>query len=83
MGSQTLRTLNHSLQELAPQQITTRHGGLVYNLLYPEDANVQKFIPIILYGGRSLSIPLPLRGLNHYCVDTDEGYEDLCRHLAN
>jgi DNA polymerase III delta prime subunit len=56
--------------------------NLIYNLLYPEDAQVQKFIPIILDGGQPSSIPFPLRGVNHYKVDTDEGYDDLYRHLT-
>ena len=57
--------------------------NLIYNLLYPEDADVQKFIPVLFKKEEPSSIPLPLRGLNNYRVDTDEGYEDLCRHLTN
>jgi hypothetical protein len=51
--------------------------NLIYNLLYPKDAEVQRFIPVLLTDGQPSSIPLPLRGLTHYRVDTEPGYEDL------
>jgi DNA polymerase III delta prime subunit len=56
---------------------------LIYNLLYAEDAEVQRFIPVLVADGQPSSIPLPLRGLTHYRVDNTEGYEDLYRHLTN
>lgn len=56
---------------------------LIYNLLYPEDSAVQRFIPVVLANGQPSSIPLPLRGLTYYQVDMEEGYEDLYRHLTN
>jgi hypothetical protein len=55
---------------------------LVYSLLYNADASVQKFIPILL-DGDSPFIPLPLRDFTHYRVSTEEGFEDLYRHLTN
>jgi hypothetical protein len=39
---------------------------LIYNLLYPEDSDVQRFIPVLLGDAQPSSIPLPLRGLTHY-----------------
>jgi len=56
---------------------------LVYNLLYGEDSSYQRFIPILLNGGVPSSIPLPIRGLTHYQVDTDQGYEEFYRHLTS
>ncbi len=56
---------------------------LIYNLLYLEDADVQKFIPIVFAEGQPSWIPLPLRGSARYQVDTEEGFEDLYRHLTN
>jgi DNA polymerase III delta prime subunit len=55
---------------------------LIYNLLYLEDTPIQRFIPILPKGGMSASIPLPIRGLTYYQVDTEEGYEDFYRHLT-
>jgi hypothetical protein len=56
---------------------------LIYNSLYPEDSQVQKFIPVLFADAQSSQIPLPLRGLTYYLIDTDEGYENLYRHLTN
>jgi TIR domain len=56
---------------------------LIYNTLYFEDAAVQKFIPILFADTPVSSIPLRLRGLPHYRVDTEDGYEELYRHLTN
>lgn len=55
---------------------------LIYNLLYLEDTSTQRFIPLLLDGGTISNIPLPIRGLNHYQADIDEGYEDFYRHLT-
>jgi DNA polymerase III delta prime subunit len=57
-------------------------ANLIYNLRYREDTAVQRFIPILFKGETTDSIPLPLRGLTHYQVDTEEGYEDFYRHLT-
>lgn len=55
---------------------------LIFNMLYPEDFNVQKFIPVLFAGGQSSYIPLPIRGSTYYRVDSAEGYEDFYRHLT-
>jgi hypothetical protein len=55
---------------------------LIYNSLYAEDTAVQTFIPILLHGGDPSYIPHPLRGLAYYRVYTEEGYENLYRHLT-
>lgn len=55
---------------------------LIYNLLYGEDVAFQRFIPVLLDSGASSNIPLPVRGLTSYRVQTDQGYEDFYRHLT-
>ncbi len=56
---------------------------LIYNSLYPDDANVQKFIPVLFADCKPSCIPLRLRDLTNYQVDTSDGYENLYRHLTN
>jgi hypothetical protein len=56
---------------------------LIYNLLYQEDSELQKFIPVLLADDPPFLIPLPLRGLANYRVDTAEGYEDLYRYVTS
>jgi len=56
---------------------------LIFNSLYPDDADVQKFIPVLYKDCQPSWIPLRLRGMTHYQVDAVDGYEDLYRHLAN
>ena len=58
-------------------------ADLIYNCLYPEDSHVQKFIPVLFADSQPSWIPLRLRGLTNYRVDTEEGFEDLYRHLTN
>jgi DNA polymerase III delta prime subunit len=55
---------------------------IIYNRLNAEDTTVQRFIPILLKGGTPSYIPWPARGVAHYQVDTDDGYEDFYRHLT-
>jgi len=55
----------------------------IYNVLYWEDSQKQRFIPVLFADGQPSWIPLRLRGLTHYQVDTQEGYDDLYRHLTN
>lgn len=58
-------------------------ADLIYNSLYPEESLVQKFIPILFADGEPSWIPLRLRGLKNYRIDTEVGYWDLYRHLTN
>jgi len=55
----------------------------IYNVLYAEDAEIQKFIPVFFASDDPTCIPLPLRGLTYYQIDHSEGYENLYRHLTN
>ena len=56
---------------------------IIYNHLYEEDRPLQKFIPILLEGGRQSSIPWPIRGLTYYQLDTEQGYDDFYRYLTH
>jgi len=56
---------------------------LIFNDLYQNDSPSQKYIPILLNGGQPDQIPAPLQTLRHYYADTDQGYQDLYRHLTN
>jgi hypothetical protein len=56
---------------------------LIYNDLYKTDSPSQKYIPILLNGPQPDQIPAPLQALTYYSVDTDQGYQDLYRHLTN
>src|SRR5262249_1146241 len=58
-------------------------GNLVSTLLYQDEAQVQRFIPILFRDGSPSSIPLPLRGLPPSDTDPDSGYEGLYRRLTN
>src|SRR5688500_18208470 len=42
----------------------------IYNALYTEDTDVQKYIPVLFADEHPSSIPLSLRGLTHYQVNT-------------
>ena len=55
---------------------------LIYNHLYQTDAAVQRFVPVLMQGGAPSAIPWPVRGFTYYPIDTEEGYEDLYRHLT-
>ena len=57
-------------------------ANLIYTLLYSVDFEIQKFIPVLFEGGSIAFVPLPLRALTHYFVDTPAGYDALYRHLT-
>src|SRR4051794_15996873 len=46
-------------------------------------SDVQKFVPVLFADAQVSWVPFSLRGLPHYRVHTEEGYEDLYRHLTN
>jgi hypothetical protein len=77
------------LQRVEHRAATGKGRGVVweaksiYNSLYAEDSEVQRFIPVLFAGGDPSWIPLPLRGLMYYQVDIPEEYENLCRHLTS
>jgi hypothetical protein len=76
-----LRRVQHREQQGKGRGVVWE-ANLIYNLLYREDPKVQQFIPILFNAADSPFIPLPLEGLTYYRVDTEQGYEDLYRHLT-
>lgn len=57
-------------------------GNLVYNHFYINGTLCDKFIPVIFEKKCGIYIPNPFRGKTYYCVDSDQGYEDLYRRLT-
>jgi hypothetical protein len=57
-------------------------ANLIINLLYPEGAVTEKFIPLLPDGCQIGDIPLPLSGHSHYRFQTEAGYEGLYRRLT-
>jgi tetratricopeptide (TPR) repeat protein len=56
---------------------------LTYQYIYDDDSKNTRFIPVIFNHTNSRYIPTPLKGVSYYCVDTEEGYEELYRRLTN
>ena len=56
---------------------------LTYQHLYNAAANNTKFLPIALVDSHLAFIPTPLQPASHYCLASEEGYEDLYRRLTN
>ncbi|MFC1718952.1 TIR domain-containing protein [Candidatus Poribacteria bacterium] len=56
---------------------------LAYQDIYDEDAENTRFIPVLLEPDDAEYIPKPLKGATYYCVKTEEGCENLYRHLTN
>ena len=58
-------------------------ANLIYNLLYKEKLENNKFIPIVFDQQDQQYIPLPLQGYTSYHVATEKGFEDLYCRLTN
>lgn len=58
-------------------------GNLIYQYLYNSGTQNSKFIPVLFNDSSQSSIPMPIRGATRYCIETEEGYQDLYRHLTN
>ena len=58
-------------------------GNTIYQLLYNDGTSSTKFIPVLLGSGKPEHIPTALQGIHHYCLNTEEGYDDLYRKLTN
>ncbi|MEK7399599.1 MAG: SUMF1/EgtB/PvdO family nonheme iron enzyme [Candidatus Poribacteria bacterium] len=56
---------------------------LTYNHLYHADSKNIRFIPIVFDTKDEKYIPTPLQGFTYYCVNTEEGYDGLYRHLTD
>ena len=56
---------------------------LTYQHIYDADAEITRFIPVLFEPGNVEHIPTPLKGATYYCLDTEQGYEDLYRRLTD
>ncbi len=58
-------------------------GAIITLSLYEEEANNSKFIPVIFSDEDVRHIPALLKAVTRYDVSSEQGYEDLYRHLTN
>ncbi|MDP8206238.1 MAG: TIR domain-containing protein [Candidatus Electryonea clarkiae] len=58
-------------------------GNLIYQHIYNSGTQNNKFIPVIFNPSHRSYIPTPLQGVTSYCVDTQNGYDDLYFRLLN
>ena len=58
-------------------------GVILTQELHEAEAHNTKFIPVVLSTYDAAHIPIVLRGVNYYEVNTDEGYEALYRRLTH
>jgi SEFIR domain len=61
----------------------TWEGGIIIQELYDAQGENLKFIPVTFTPDDSEHIPIPLRSVTFYSLDTLDGYELLRRHLTN
>lgn len=52
-------------------------GRQIYQHIYDQGSLNHKFIPIYFSDSSPSQIPIPLKGITHYAVETEEGYEAL------
>ena len=61
-------------------------GNLIYQYLYDAGTRNERFVPLLLGGGRVDDIPPPLRGATHYRLEVpaahDRGYQTLLKRLS-
>ena len=58
-------------------------GSLIFQHIYNAGAENKKFIPVIFSQSQRLYIPTPLQSSTYYCVETQEGYDDLYWRLLD
>jgi hypothetical protein len=56
-------------------------GNLIYQHLYNQGADNQKFVPVVMRNADRNFIPVPLQGASFFNIETDEGYKRLHRRL--
>jgi hypothetical protein len=54
---------------------------LIHQELYDAGSVSTKFVPVLLEDGSPEHVPAPVRGMTIYKVETDDGFESLCRLL--
>ncbi len=58
-------------------------GNLIYQHIYGANTENVRFIPVLFEAGNVEHIPTPLKGATYYCLDPEQGYEDLYRRLTD
>jgi len=58
-------------------------GNLIYQHIYNTGANNTKFLPVVFSLSDRAYIPTPLQGATYYCVDNQDGYDNLYFRLLN
>jgi hypothetical protein len=61
----------------------TWEGAVITQELYEAQGKNTKFIPVVFSSQDLDFIPIVLRGVTEYRIYTEEGYEDLLRHLTD
>jgi hypothetical protein len=56
-------------------------GSLIYNYIYAAGSLNTKFIPVIFLPEHATFIPTPAQGATRYCLNTNDGYEQLYNRL--
>jgi SEFIR domain-containing protein len=56
---------------------------IIRQLLYDVGAVSDKFVPVLFSDALPEQIPTPIKGWTRYVVDTEDGYEELYRHLTD
>ena len=57
-------------------------GNLIYNHIYKTGSLNAKFITVIFLPEYAKFIPTPIQGATRYCLNTDDGYEQLYNRLT-
>ena len=60
----------------------TWEAHIIYQLIYEKGMLNEKFLPVLLSGGKAEHIPTPLRSFTHYLVEEEAGYLKLYRKLT-
>lgn len=55
--------------------------NVIYNILYDQNTQTSKFIPVFFDDSDAEYILTPLKGFSYYNISTDDGYKNLCRNL--
>jgi tetratricopeptide (TPR) repeat protein len=55
---------------------------LTYQHIYDAGGENSRFIPVLFQPNDAKYIPTPLGGSTHYCINSEDGYEDLYRRLT-
>jgi hypothetical protein len=70
-------------EELSKGHGVKWEGNLIYQHIYNSGSQNTKFIPVIFDPSHRSYIPTPLQGVTNYCIDTQDGYDDLYYRLLN